>query len=436
MAGQPSRTHEGLIHGDPMTPSLHQEIRTIGDQALEASRRLARLGTRRKNAILLAMADELEAQRAAIIEANRRDLDLGRAQGLSEALMDRLTLTDSRLNAMIQGVRDVAALPDPVGKRLARRVRPNGLTIVKRRTPLGVVAIIYEARPNVTADAASLCIKTSNAVILRGGKEALQANLAIAAALQAGGQRAGLPPHAVQLIATTDREAVRELLSMDDRVDVAIPRGGESLIRAVVEHARMPVLKHYKGVCHLYVDASADAAVALAIAENAKCQRPGVCNAIETLLVHREAAPLFLPLLAEMAGRRGVELRGCAAARALLPACRPATEADWTAEYLDLILAVRVVPTLREAIAHINTYGSRHSDAIVTADPRSARRFLKDVDSAAVYVNASTRFTDGGEFGMGAEMGISTDKLHARGPVGLEELTTYKYEITGTGQIR
>jgi glutamate-5-semialdehyde dehydrogenase len=415
---------------------LHADIRLLGDQALAASRRMVNLTSRRKNAILEAMAQELDARRGAIREANAQDVAEGRGAGLTTALLDRLTLTDSRIDAMIQGVREVAALPDPVGKRLLKRLRPNGLVIEKRRVPLGVVAIIYESRPNVTADAAVLCVKTGNAVILRGGKEALRSNLAIAAALAEGGAKAGLPKHAVQLVSTTDREAVRELVQMDDRVDVVIPRGGESLIRAVVEQSRVPVLKHYKGVCHVFVDAAADLDMALRIIENAKCQRPGTCNAAETLLVHADVAAAFLPHLAAMATRRQLEIRADAAARRVEPTFGVATEADWQAEYLDLTLAVRVVKDLRAAIAHINTYGSRHSDAIVTRDARAAKRFLKEVDSAAVFVNASTRLHDGFEFGMGAEMGISTDKLHARGPMGLEELTTYKYLVSGNGQIR
>jgi glutamate-5-semialdehyde dehydrogenase len=416
--------------------SLHDTIRLIGDHALAASRKMVSLTAKKKNAILLGMASALDQQREAIKDANAKDVALAHTNGLSSALIDRLTLTDSRIDGMIRGVREVIALPDPVGKKLWKRARPNGLIIEKKRVPLGVVAIIFESRPNVTADAAVLCIKTSNAVILRGGKEAIHSNLAIAAALQAGGESAGLPKNAVQLIATTDREAVRELVQMDDRVDVVIPRGGESLIRAVVEHARIPVLKHYKGVCHVFVDATADLKMAIAIIENAKCQRPGVCNAIETLLVHQAIAPAFMPMLADMASRRQVELRGCNATRMLLPNCVAATEMDWYTEYLDLILSVRVVKDLKAAINHINGFGSHHSDAIVTADAKSAKKFLKEVDSAAVYVNASTRFTDGGEFGMGAEMGISTDKLHARGPMGLEELTTYKYVISGNGQVR
>ncbi len=416
--------------------ALHTLVRQLGEQALDASRAMVNLSTRRKNAILEAMAAELDARRAAIQAANAADVADARAAGLSAAMIDRLTLSDARIDAMVAGIRAVAALPDPVGRRIWRRTRPNGIVIEKRRVPLGVVAIIFESRPNVTADAAVLCIKTSNAVILRGGKEALRSNLAIADALAAGGARAGLPAHAVQLVPTTDREAVRELVQLDDCIDVVIPRGGESLIRAVVEHARVPVLKHYKGVCHLYIDAAADGDMALRIAENAKCQRPGTCNAIEKVLVHAAAADAFLPRLAELAARRGITIRADEAARVIVPAFAAATPADWDEEYLDLILTVGVVPSLDAAIAHINRHGSHHSDAIITADRRAADRFLKAVDSAAVYVNASTRFTDGGEFGMGAEMGISTDKLHARGPMGLEELTTYKYRVTGTGQIR
>ncbi|MBP7637876.1 MAG: glutamate-5-semialdehyde dehydrogenase [Kiritimatiellae bacterium] len=416
--------------------NIQDSIRKLGDQALAASRRMVRLSSRKKNAILLAMADAVGRQRDVIQAANAQDIAAARAGGLSGAMIDRLTLTDARIDAMVTGIREVAALADPVGKKLWKRTRPNGLVIEKRRVPLGVIVIIYESRPNVTADAAVLCLKTANAVILRGGKEAFHSNLAIVRALQEGGAAAGMPRHAVQLVETTDREAVRELVQMDDRVDVVIPRGGESLIRAVVDQARVPVLKHYKGVCHVFVDADADLEQALAIVENAKCQRPGVCNALETLLVHEQAAAVFLPKLAAMAARRAVTLRGCEATRACIPGCEPAGEEDWYAEYLDLILAVRVVRDVQAAIRHINTYGSHHSDAIVTRDTRHAKLFLKEVDSAAVYVNASTRFTDGGEFGMGAEMGISTDKLHARGPMGLEELTTYKYVVTGSGQIR
>ena len=408
----------------------------MGDRAQKAARRLATATTRRKNAALAAMADALLRDKAAIQAANAEDLAAARAGGLSSAMLDRLALNDARFDAMAQGLRDIAALPDPVGKVIGRTKRPNGLSIVKRRVPLGVIAIIFESRPNVTADAAALCLKSSNAVILRGGKEAIRSNMAIAASLASALKASGLPADAIQLVPTTDRDAVRELVQMDDRVDVAIPRGGESLIRAVMEQARVPVLKHYKGVCHVFVDRHADLDMALSIVENAKCQRPGTCNALETLLVDAPVAAAFLPRLAEMAARRGVEIRACKASREIVPDFKPATPADWDAEYLSLTLAVRIVNGLQRAIEHINRHGSHHSDAIVTADRRAARAFLRRVDSAAVYVNASTRFTDGAEFGLGAEMGISTDKLHARGPMGLVELTTYKYEVTGNGQTR
>ena len=416
--------------------TLQDMMRTMGDNAREASRRMATLSTRRKNIALRAMAAAVDTRRDLIKAANARDLEAGRKAGLSAAMLERLTLDDARIDGVIRGLREVADLPDPVGRCLNRRRRPNGLVILKQRVPIGVIVIIYESRPNVTADAAALCVKTGNAVILRGGKEACHSNQALAEALTVGGAEAGLPDCAVQFVATTDREAVRELVQMDDRVDVVIPRGGESLIRAVVEQARVPVIKHYKGVCHIFVDESADVDQALAIIENAKCQRPGVCNAVETLLVHAALAPVLLPRLAELCRRRQVEVRADETARTLVPEFKPADEADWWAEYLDLILALRIVPDTDAAIAHINAYGSHHSDAILTRNDASARAFTREVDSAAVYVNASTRFTDGGEFGMGAEMGISTDKLHARGPMGLEELTTYKYVIQGNGQIR
>jgi len=416
---------------------LHEDMVALAERAVAASRVLADLSARRKNAILLAWADALEARRDVLKQANSRDVEAAKAAGMAAALVDRLTLTDSRIAAMAKGLRDVAGLKDPVGRVLSRTVRPNGLEIRKVRVPIGVIAILYESRPNVTADAAGLCFKAGNAVILRGGKEALQSNQAIVETLRAGGKKKGLPEHAVQLVETTDREAVRELVQLEGKVDLAIPRGGESLIRAVVEQARVPVIKHYKGVCHTYVDATADLGMALRICENAKCQRPGVCNAMETLLVHREVAEKFLPMLALRLGRQlKVELRGDEAARALAPAMKAAIEDDWYAEYLDLILAVRVVPSVEAAIAHINKYGSNHSDSIVTQSPEAGKRFTREVNSAVVYVNASTRFTDGGEFGLGAEIGISTDKLHARGPMGLEELTTYKYIVRGNGQIR
>jgi glutamate-5-semialdehyde dehydrogenase len=415
--------------------TLHDQMVKIGEQALQASRELARLSTRKKNIILEAMAEELNVQRRVIQEANAKDLQAGREAGLSAAMLDRLELTDARLDAMITGLQNVAALKDPVGSRISKWMRPNGIEIKKVRVPIGVIGIIFESRPNVTADAAALCFKTANATILRGGKEAVHSNLAIARALQAGGMKKGMPEHAVQLIETTDREAVKELCRLTGLVDLIIPRGGEGLIRAVTELAHVPVIKHYKGICHTYVDAEADPDMALAICENAKCQRPGVCNAMETLLVHQAAAAQFLPAVTERLKARGVELRGDPAACALAE-MKPATEEDWHAEYLDMILAVRVVESLDEAVAHINHYGSHHSDAIITASESAAKAFLKAVDSSTVYHNASTRFTDGAEFGLGAEIGISTDKLHARGPMGLEELTTYKYLVAGTGQIR
>ena len=416
---------------------LHEDMVAMGRKAVIASRELARLSARKKNASLLAMADEVEAQREAIKKANAQDVEVAKANGMTGAMIDRLALTDSRINSMAKGLRDVAGLKDPVGAVISRWIRPNGLEIVKVRVPIGVIAIIYEARPNVTADAAGLCFKTSNAVILRGGKESIQSNGAIVQALQGGGAKAGLPENAIQWVPTIDREAVKELVQLEGLVDLAIPRGGESLIRAVVEQARVPVIKHYKGVCHTYVDKSADLDKAVKICENAKCQRPGTCNAMETLLVHEEIAAKFLPIIAQRLGiELKVELRGDEATRAIVPTMKPAIEDDWYAEYLDLILAVKVVPSVTAAIEHINKYGSNHSDAIISNSEDAQKEFTHDVGAAVVYINASTRFTDGAEFGMGAEIGISTDKLHARGPMGLEELTTYKYVITGDGQVR
>lgn len=416
---------------------LHEEMVAMGQKAVIASRGLARLSARKKSAILLAMADALVAQRDSIKEANALDVQAAKSAGMSAALIDRLTLTDSRIQSMGKGLCDVAGLKDPVGAVISRWIRPNGLEIIKTRVPIGVIAIIYEARPNVTADAAGLCFKTSNAVILRGGKESIQSNGAIVKALQEGGAKAGMPENAIQWVSTIDREAVKELVQLEGLVDLAIPRGGEGLIRAVVEQARIPVIKHYKGVCHTYVDKTADFEKALKICENAKCQRPGVCNAMETLLVHEAVAATFLPIIAQRLGvELKVELRGDETACAIVPTMKLATEEDWYAEYLDLILAVKVVPSVRAAIEHINTYGSNHSDAIIAESEEAQKEFTHDVGAAVVYVNASTRFTDGAEFGMGAEIGISTDKLHARGPMGLEELTTYKYVVMGDGQVR
>ncbi|MBW7908701.1 MAG: glutamate-5-semialdehyde dehydrogenase [Kiritimatiellae bacterium] len=416
--------------------NLHDEMIAMGDRAVAAARAMAQLSSRRKNAILEAMADELDQRREAIKEANARDMEAAKAAGLSGAMLDRLLLTDGRIDGMIKGIRDVVGLRDPVGQEISKWMRPNGLEIFKVRVPIGVIAIIYESRPNVTADSSVLCIKTGNAVILRGGKEALHSNTAIADALQAGGKEKGLPDNAIQIVGTTDRDAIRELVQMEGRVDLAIPRGGEGLIRAVAENARVPVIKHYKGVCYIHVDKSADHDMAIQIVENAKCQRPGVCNAAEHVLIDEAIAPSLLPDLVKTLRAKNVELRGDEAARSIVGDLKPATEADWDTEYLDLILGVKIVPDLQAAINHINQHGSHHSDAIVASDPAAQRDFTEQVDSATVYVNASTRFTDGAEFGLGAEIGISTDKLHARGPMGLEELTTYKYVIQGTGQVR
>jgi glutamate-5-semialdehyde dehydrogenase len=416
--------------------NLHDEMILMGEKAVAASRELAKLSTKKKNAILESMADELTAQKEIIQEANAKDLAAGKDAGLSTAMLDRLELNDARIEGIVKGLLDIAALEDPVGSEISHWNRPNGLQIKKVRVPIGVIAIIFESRPNVTADAASLCFKTSNAVVLRGGKEAMHSNQAIAKALRDGGLKKGMPEDAIQLVQTTDRDAVRELAQMTGKIDLIIPRGGEGLIKAVSEMAWVPVIKHYKGVCHTYVDASADIDMALAICENAKVQRPGVCNAMETLLVHKDIADAFLPKMIARFKQCGVELRGDETVQKFDSAVIAATEADWPEEYLDLTLAIRVVDSVDTAIEHINTHGSKHSDAIVTADAKAEKAFLAQVDSSSVYVNASTRFTDGAEFGMGAEIGISTDKLHARGPMGLEELTTYKFVIEGTGQIR
>lgn len=415
---------------------IKEQILKIGKDALAASRELAKLSTRKKNTILEAMAKELDAQRAFIQEENAKDLATGKEAGLTSAMLDRLELTDARIDGMTKGLRDVAVLNDPVGDEISLWNRPNGLEIRKVRVPIGVIGIIFESRPNVTCDAAALCFKTSNAVILRGGKEAILSNLAIAKAMQTGGATKGMPVNAIQLIPTTDREAVKVMCQMTGYLDLIIPRGGEGLIQAVTEMSHVPVIKHYKGICHTYIDAAADLSMAWKISENAKCQRPGVCNAMETLLVHKDIAGAFLPKMGELFKARGVELRGDEATCQLIPAAKPATEQDWHEEYLDMILAIRVVGDVDAAVAHINQYGSGHSDAIVTQDKTAEKTFLAEVDSSSVYVNASTRFTDGAEFGMGAEIGISTDKLHARGPMGLEELTTYKFVIAGKGQIR
>jgi glutamate-5-semialdehyde dehydrogenase len=426
--------------------TLTEQMTQLAQQAKAASRDLSRLTTADKNACLLAMADALEQNARAIKEANARDMEVGVGMGLSSAMLDRLKLDDKRIAAMAQGLREVAALPDPVGRVLDERVRPNGLKLRKVSTPIGVVVIIYESRPNVTADAASLCFKSGNATILRGGKEALNSNLAIARIMIEAGKRtlAAFPDHAIQVVPTTDRDAIKELLSLTQYVDLCMPRGGEGLIRAVAECSKVPVIKHYKGVCHVYVDGEADLKMAEDIALNAKVQRPAVCNAMETLLVDRKVAGAFLPAVARRLGEQKVQLRADAESEAILTSngrnpgseISRATEQDWFTEYNDYILNVRVVDGVRQAIDHINHYGSAHSDSIVTRDEAHAKQFLGEVDSAAVYWNASTRFTDGGEFGMGAEIGISTDKIGARGPMGLEELTSYKWIGIGSGQVR
>jgi len=418
----------------------------LAKQAKAASRELSRLTTADKNACLLAMADALEKNAGPIKDANAQDMEVGAKMGLTSAMLDRLKLDDKRIASMAKGLREVAALPDPVGRVLDERVRPNGLKLRKISTPIGVVVIIYESRPNVTADAASLCFKSGNATILRGGKEALNSNLTIARIMIEAGKRTlpAFPEHAILVVPTTDREAIKELLSLTQYIDLCMPRGGEGLIRAVAECSKVPVIKHYKGVCHVYVDGDADLKMAEAIALNAKVQRPAVCNAMETLLVDRKVAGAFLPAIAQRLGEKKVQLRADAEAEGILKSAvrdqkseiRRATEQDWFTEYNDYILNVRVVDGVRQAIDHINHYGSAHSDSIVTRDEARAKQFLGEVDSATVYWNASTRFTDGGEFGMGAEIGISTDKIGARGPMGLEELTSYKWIGMGNGQVR
>jgi glutamate-5-semialdehyde dehydrogenase len=435
-AFQPSSRRYSLI----MT--MHDQMERLGRQAKAASRPLAHLSTQDKNACLNAMANALEENALQLQAANHLDITAAHQTGLSPALIDRLKLDTKRITSMAKGLREVAALPDPVGRILDERVRPNGLKLQKVTVPIGVIVIIFESRPNVTADAAGLCFKSGNATILRGGKEALHSNHAIANTLMEAAKQVlpCFPEHAIQMVPTTDREAIGELLALTQYVDLCMPRGGEGLIRAVTECSKVPVIKHYKGVCHVYVDATADLAMAESIVLNAKVQRPGVCNAMETLLVDRAIAPVFLPSVARLLAENKVELRVDAESKTLLqsvvPNLIPADDDDWYAEYLDLILAVRVVDGVQSAIDHINTYGSAHSDAIVTRNESRARQFLEEVDSAAVYWNASTRFTDGAEFGLGAEIGISTDKIGARGPMGLEELTSYKWLGFGTGQVR
>lgn len=415
---------------------IKDEVVKLTNKAKQASRRLANLSSGVKDKALLAMAEALESQAETILKENAKDMEEAKAANLSPALLDRLKLNESRIKAMACGLRDVAKLPDPVGEVISMYKRPNGLQIGRVRVPLGVVGIIYEARPNVTADAAGLCLKSGNAVVLRGGSEAINSNRIIVKILTESAGSAGLPEGCVSFIPFTEREAVRELAKLNKYVDVIILRGGKGLIEAIGSEAKVPIIAHGEGNCHVYVDSPADLSMAEEITFNAKVQRPGVCNAIESLLVHQDVAGEFLPAMIKRLKEAKVEIRGCEKTRRIVLEIIPATQEDWETEYLDLILAVKVVSGLDEAIEHINTYGSAHSDAIVTSSYSNARRFLQEVDSAAVYVNASTRFTDGAEFGLGAEIGISTQKLHARGPMGLVELTTTKFIILGEGQIR
>jgi glutamate-5-semialdehyde dehydrogenase len=408
----------------------------LAKAAKEASRRLAQATAESKTRVLRLMADRLEAAAPEIVRANQRDVEKAQGRGLSRAMLDRLALTEHAVHAMAEGVREVAALRDPVGEVVRMWRRPNGLLVGRMRIPLGVVGMIYEARPNVTADAAGLCLKSGNAVILRGGSEAFYSNQCIAGVLQGCLDREGMPRAAVTMVPTTDRSAVREMLRLDGYIDVIIPRGGEDLIRTVVEESRIPVIKHYKGVCHTFVDASADLEMAEAICLNAKVQRPGVCNAMETLLVHENLLSSLLPGLLERMRQEGVEIRGCPRTMQAAPWVEPAREDDWGAEFLDLVLAVRVVRDIDEAIDHIARYGSDHTEAIVTENYANAQKFLQEVQSSVVLVNASTRFSDGNQLGLGAEIGISTTKLHAYGPMGIEELTTTKFVIYGNGQVR
>jgi glutamate-5-semialdehyde dehydrogenase len=415
---------------------LQDDILTIGRQAKDAAFRLSFISTETKNNALRAMADSLEARCEKILDANTVDMETGREHGLSNALLDRLLLTSERVHEMAQGMRDLVNLPDPIGDVIKMWTRPNGLQIGKMRVPLGVIGIIYEARPNVTVDAAGLCLKAGNAVILRGGSESFNSNRAITQVISNAATEAGIPAGAIQLIGTTDREAVDIMIKMNDYIDVLIPRGGAGLINKIVQQATVPVIQTGVGNCHIYVDEDADLDMAERIIINAKTQRPGVCNAMETLLVHEKAAPAFLPVVAGSLRSKGVELRGCPRTCEILTDCVHASEEDWGTEYLDLVLAVRVVPDLDSAVEHIRKYGTGHTEAIITQNYHRARLFLKMVDAAAVLVNASTRFTDGSQFGFGAEIGISNQKLHARGPMGLEELTTIKYIIYGDGQVR
>jgi len=416
--------------------SLKEEALGLGKRAKAAARRLAPLSSEEKNKALFVMADKLEAQSAFLVEKNEKDVEFARNAGASSAVLDRIALDPKRVKSMAKGLRDVAALPDPVREVVKMWRRPNGLQVGRMRIPLGVIGIIYEARPNVTADAAALCLKSGNAVILRGGSEAHHSNQAIGAVLRQACAETRVPQDAVQVVERKDHALVNELLQLEDYIDLIIPRGGEELIRAVAANSKVPVIKHYKGVCHVYVDDEASLEMAERICFNAKVQRPSVCNAMETLLVHETIAAKFLPSMIAKFHGAGVEVRGCEKTRALVPGLKKATEEDWSTEYLDLILAVRVVKDIDEAIDHIERYGSEHTESIVTTSYQRSREFIDRVNSSAVMVNASTRFNDGGELGLGAEIGISTSKIHAFGPMGLEELTTTKFVVLGDGQIR
>jgi glutamate-5-semialdehyde dehydrogenase len=415
---------------------LKQEALRLGKQAKIAARLLAPLSSVEKNRVLLRMADRLEAQSAFLIDENKKDLDFATNSGVSSAVLDRIALNPSRIQAMANGLRNVAALPDPVREVTKMWRRPNGLQVGRMRIPLGVIGMIYEARPNVTADAAALCLKSGNAVILRGGSEAHHSNQAIGTVLRQACAETRVPQDAVQVVQVKDHALVNELLQLEQYIDLIIPRGGEDLIRAVVANSKVPVIKHYKGVCHVYVEADASLEMAERICLNAKVQRPSVCNAMETLLVHEAIAPKFLPGMIAKFQAAGVEVRGCENTRALVPGIKAATDSDWTEEYLDLILAVRIVKDMDKAIHHIERYGSEHTETIVTTNYQKSREFIERVNSSAVIVNASTRFNDGGELGLGAEIGISTSKIHAFGPMGLEELTTSKFIVFGDGQVR
>lgn len=408
----------------------------LGQQAREASRVLARATTSDKNTALMAMAKAIRDQAAVLKNANQLDLDAGKAKGLDAAMLDRLTLTDARIESMAEGLEQIAALPDPIGEISDMRYRPSGIQLGQMRVPLGVIGIIYESRPNVTADAAGLCLKSGNATILRGGSEAIHSNQAVAACIHQGLKQAGLPITAVQVVEITDREVVGQLITMPEYVDVIVPRGGKNLIERISQDARVPVIKHLDGICHVYVDAEADLSMAQEIAFNAKCHRYGVCNAMETLLVHVDIAKAFLPAMADRFFKEGVELRGCNSTLQILPNINVATEADWDTEYLAPILSIKIVANVDDAMLHIYQHSSAHTESIVTNNYDTARRFLQEVDSSSVLVNASTRFADGFEYGLGAEIGISTDKLHARGPVGLNGLTSQKWIVFGSGQIR